>query len=209
MTVFGTIKKDGNDVIQQVSSSNGEIETVDKAASVFHDHFGRRNSCLSNVNLIGPRVSGFHGEGMNMGGFILVLLLVVVVCAGIPLALFAYAQGRLLIPKRFLTIIIFGANLIVAIFEFPIRFSFDRPFGLGTLLIVYAFIAGLLSYEYTKRKWQVYLPLIFLTNCLGVLIKYFIIIFAMVKNKVGFTYIDVAVFLIITQFIRPVDKVAR
>lgn len=45
------------------------------------------------------------------------------------------------------------------------------------------------------------MPLFFLTNCLGVLIKYFIIIFAMVKNKVGFTYIDVAVFLIITQFI--------
>lgn len=136
-----------------------------------------------------------------MGGFILVLLLVVAVCAGIPLVLFAYAQGRLVIPKGFLTIIIFGANLIVVILEFPIRFSFDRPFGFGTLLIVYAFIAGLLSYEYTKRKWHVYLSLIFLTNCFGVLIKYLIIIFAMVKNEVGFTYIDVAVFLIITQII--------
>lgn len=138
---------------------------------------------------------------MKMGGFILVLLLVVAVCAGIPLVLFAYAQGRLVIPRRFLTIIIFGATLIVAILEFPIRFSLDSPFGLGTLLIVYAFVAGLLSYEYTKRKWQVYLPLIFLTNCLGVLIKYFVIVFAMVQNEVGFTFIDVVVFLIFTQII--------
>ena len=136
-----------------------------------------------------------------MGGFILVLLLVVAVCAGIPLVLFAYAQGRLVIPKGFLTIIIFGGNLIAAILEFPIRFSSERPFGFGTLLIVYAFIAGLLSYEYTKRKWLFCLSFIFLTNCLGVLIKYFITVFAMVKNDVGFTYFDVAVFLIITQII--------
>lgn len=101
-----------------------------------------------------------------MGGFILVLLLVVAVCAGIPLVLFAYAQGRLVIPKGFLTIIIFGGNLIAAILEFPIRFSSERPFGFGTLLIVYAFIAGLLSYEYTK-KMVVLLVLYFSNKLLG------------------------------------------
>lgn len=136
-----------------------------------------------------------------MGGFILILFLVVAVCGGIPLVLFAYAQGRLAIPKRLLTVFIFGGILIAAIIEFPIRFSSENPIGFGVLLIVYAFIAGLLSYEYTRSKWLFCLFFVFLSNCLGVLIKCFIIVCFMVKNSIDFTFIDIVKYLIITQII--------
>lgn len=84
--------------------------------------------------------------------FVLVLLLVAAVCAGVPLALYAYDRGRLRFPRRLVGALAFCACLLAAAAAFPL-FPRESPAGLLGGLAAYGLMGYFLRRTYSKANW--------------------------------------------------------
>ena len=129
----------------------------------------------------------------------LVLLLVCLACGSLPLLASAYMSGKLNIPIWLVNVLTFAGIVIVGILRFPLKLSYGNPATMLGALVIYVFIGQLLRKEYTRQKWFFCMLFVFLANCFGVLIKYFIIRFGMELNEYGFDLTDIIIFFVATQ----------
>ena len=99
--------------------------------------------------------------------FFLVLLLVIAVCAGIPLALAAYDRGRLKLPRRLVGVLAFCAVILAAMSAFPL-FPRESPAGLLGGLAAHGLVGYFLRRTYGRAKWLPCGGLVLAAGCAGV-----------------------------------------
>ena len=99
--------------------------------------------------------------------FFLVLLLVIAVCAGIPLALAAYDRGRLKLPRRLVGVLAFCAVILAAMSAFPL-FPGESPAGLLGGLAAHGLVGYFLRRTYGRAKWLPCGGLVLAAGCAGV-----------------------------------------
>ena len=99
--------------------------------------------------------------------FFLVLLLVAAVCAGVPLALFAYDRGRLRLPRWLVGLLAVCVGLLAAMSAFPL-FPRESPAGLLGSLAAYGLIGYFLRRTYTKANWLPCGGLVLAASCAGI-----------------------------------------
>jgi len=128
-----------------------------------------------------------------------VILLVCLVCGSLPLLASAYMSGKLNIPIWLVNVLTFAGIVIVGILRFPLKLSYGNPVTILGALVIYVFIGQLLRKEYTRQKWFFCMLFVFLANCFGILIKYFIIQFGMELNEYDFDLTEIIIFFVATQ----------
>lgn len=125
-------------------------------------------------------------------------LVLLLVCGSLPLLASAYMSGKLNIPIWLVNVLTFAGIVIVGILRFPLFYG--NPATISGALVIYVFIGQLLRKEYTRRKWFFCMLFVFLANCFGILIKFFIIRFGIELNQYGFNLTDF-IFLLATQVV--------
>lgn len=134
-----------------------------------------------------------------MGELVLVLLLCCAAAGSIPLLAGAHMRGSLQIPRWLLATMTFCGVAIIAILRFPLTPSNGSLRGYFSALIVYVFAGRFLRKAYAIHKWRFCMLLVFLANCFGLLIKCFIIEFAIMNFKHNFTFMSMVIFSVIVQ----------
>lgn len=124
-----------------------------------------------------------------MGEFFMVILLTIAVCGGVPLLIAGQLQGKITLPRLFLSLLAFLAVVLIAALRFP-HYEF-----VGLM-----FVACFLRREYGKAKLSFCVVLTLCAIFLGIAIQYIVVTYGMTAHR-AFEWTDILAFALISQAI--------
>lgn len=130
--------------------------------------------------------------------FTLVLLLVCVVCVGLPLLVGGYLRGTLNPPKWILTVLAFASMALIAIL-YTRPSARENPAFYSAPMILYIIVGYFLRQVYGRKQWRTAMLLAVLANGFGLLGSFLVVSVGLANGTPPLTLAQNGLFLVIAQ----------